>query len=157
MGYFERGKSDKIKYMIKVVTHSPRETQSLAKSLGAKLTGGEILALFGNLGSGKTTFVQGLVKGLGIRARVSSPTFLVGKPYPVPHSSKIFYHFDLYRLKSLKELAELGFWEILHEPHHIVAIEWAEKIRKRLPKNTLLVKFGLGRHHRERLLKLWLK
>lgn len=112
--------------MKKLITSSSEETKQFAANLAKKFNGG-ILALSGELGAGKTTFVQGFAKGLGIKEKIISPTFIIIRQYPTN-----FYHIDLYRVENFQEL---GLKEILENPNNIVLIEWAEKI-KDLPKNT---------------------
>ncbi len=94
-----------------------------------------VVALQGDLGSGKTTFVQGLAKGLGIKENITSPTFTIIKRYDN------FYHIDCYRLDKSEEILELGLKEIISNPKNIIAIEWPERIKKFLPKNTIYYKF----------------
>ena len=124
---------------MEVVTKNDTKTRELGKRIAHQLKGGEILALVGDLGSGKTTFVQGLAKGLGIKKRVISPTFIIMRHYPIAH----FYHIDLYRLeKNIEhEIKGLGLEEIWGKQENIVAIEWAEKIKDLLPKNTIWITF----------------
>jgi len=121
------------------VTKSSEETQKLAEQIGENLKGGEILALFGNLGAGKTTFVQGLAKGLGIKERIISPTFVLIRQHKT--RDLVFYHIDLYRLQNLTELKELELEEILNNKDRIVVIEWAEKIRDLLPEKRIDIHF----------------
>lgn len=136
------------------VTSSARETEQLGETFAKKLRSGDVVALFGELGSGKTTFVKGIARGLGVSRRISSPTFIIVRTYKLkaPHfakaslgeqnskrkataqSAKRFYHIDLYRIESERELAGLGIEEILEDPANIVAIEWAEKARFALSK-----------------------
>jgi len=104
-----------------------------------------VLGLRGDLGGGKTTFLQGFAKGLRIKDRILSPTFVILKKFSIPKSKnqrfQSFYHIDCYRISSLKEISNLGFKKIISNPKNIVAIEWAERILKILPKDTLLLKF----------------
>ncbi len=111
-----------------------------------------IIALQGNLGSGKTTFIQGLAKGLEIKENILSPTFVIQKDFSLKLSAKggsafgrknykSFYHIDAYRLKNPKELLELGFKELIRNPENLIVIEWADKIKKLLPRNILRIKF----------------
>lgn len=114
-----------------------------------------MLALTGELGSGKTTFVQGLAKGLEIKGRVISPTFIIVRKYQIPNNKsqinsksktrKIlnFYHVDFYRLEGElgKEVENLGLTEVWSDPNNIVVIEWAEKIKDYLPEGTKWVRF----------------
>ncbi len=93
-----------------------------------------VIGLEGDLGSGKTTFVQGIAKGLGIKGKITSPTFVIMKKYD------FLYHIDCYRIKS-KDLLELDFKEIIKQSGNIVVIEWAERIKKVLPKDVIWMKF----------------
>ena len=110
-----------------------------------------IIALEGDLGSGKTTFIQGLTKGLQIKESVLSPTFLILKQFLISFKGyRNFYHIDAYRLKNPKELLELGFKDLINNPENIIVIEWADKIKKILPKNILRIKFkNLGKNKRK--------
>lgn len=118
-------------FMKKLITSSSEETKQFAANLAKKFNRG-ILALSGELGSGKTTFVQGFAKGLGIKEKIISPTFIIIRQYPLPAGRQELYHIDLYRVENFQGL---GLKEILENPNNIVLIEWAEKI-KDLPKNT---------------------
>ncbi len=124
-------------------TNSFSQTQNLAKDF-IKTNKGRILALYGDLGSGKTTFVQGLGKGLGIKKRMTSPTFLIIKSYDIDNKKikeKYFYHIDLYRIKSNDDVLGLELDEIINNKQNIVVIEWPEKLKKILPKNVINVHF----------------
>src|SRR3990167_4919976 len=121
------------------ITSSPTETKEWAEALAKAITPPKILALFGNLGAGKTTFIQGLAKGLGIRGRVLSPTFIFIRPYKLSKGYK-FYHVDLYRLISEKDAKSIGLTEILGDKNAIVAMEWPEKIENLLPKGMISIK-----------------
>ena len=118
---------------MEVITKSPTQTQKLGEKIGCNLISqkikSKIFCLYGDLGSGKTTFIQGIAKGLGIKRRVVSPTFVFMKQY-----GSHFYHVDLYRINKVGEAKGLGLEEIFNEPKAIIAIEWAEKIKKILPK-----------------------
>lgn len=109
--------------------------------MAKSLKGGEILALSGDLGGGKTTFVKGLAKGLGIRALVTSPSFVIVKEYKGRGLSKSLVHVDLYRLKGPEEIESLGLSDYLGKPDKISVIEWAEKIKEILPKKTIWLEF----------------
>jgi len=101
-----------------------------------------VVGLEGDLGSGKTTFIQGFAKGLGIKEKILSPTFVIMKKFEIRNSKfENFYHVDCYRLQKPKELLELGFKKIIANPQNIVAIEWADKIRKILPNKTIWISF----------------
>ncbi len=135
---------------MEILTKSAKETKALGKKIAANLKGGAILALTGELGSGKTTFAQGLAKGLGIKQRIISPTFILVRKYDL--GFKNFYHIDFYRLETgiEKEVRNLGIEEIWDDPRNIVVIEWAEKIKKMIPKNATWIEFkNLGENERK--------
>jgi len=120
---------------MEVFTKSARETQKLGEKLAADLSGGGIICLYGELGSGKTTFIQGLARGLGIKKRVLSPTFIMMRQYGN------FFHVDLYRIEDEKDIEGLGLSEIWSDPGNLIAIEWPEKIEKILPKKRIEIRF----------------
>ncbi|MDP3758593.1 MAG: tRNA (adenosine(37)-N6)-threonylcarbamoyltransferase complex ATPase subunit type 1 TsaE [Candidatus Daviesbacteria bacterium] len=121
------------------ISHSENETKKIAEEF-AKKTKGHIFALTGELGAGKTIFVQGFAKGLGVKDKIISPTFVLIRQHQIPKSSKTLYHIDLYRLENTESLKHLGLEEILSDPNNTILIEWAEKIEKFLPKNTIKIK-----------------
>ena len=122
-------------------TFTPQETQKLAGDILANLIKKTpsrkalVLALMGDLGSGKTTFTQGLGKYLKIKGKINSPTFVVMKRFGN------FYHFDCYRLEKPEEILELGWEQIINNPRNVVVVEWPEKIKKLLPTQTHFLKF----------------
>ena len=118
--------------MLKTITNSLDETQALGEKIGKNLDPGTVLALTGDLGSGKTTFVQGLAKGLDVPDDyyITSPTYTLINEYPGRYH---LFHVDLYRIENHAEFDDIGLYEILRSDG-IVAIEWADK----LPKNLLL-------------------
>ncbi len=127
------------------ITNSILETQKLAKQLAKEILKNQkgqkaqVLGLEGDLGGGKTTFLQGFAKGLGIKKKILSPTFVILKKFKVKH--KIFYHIDCYRIKKPKEILDLGFKQIISDPKNIVAVEWSNRIKRIMPKNTILINF----------------
>ncbi len=128
--------------MIKILTKNSQETQKIAEILAKEINKKPskkplVLALAGELGAGKTTFIQGLAKGFGIREKVLSPTFLILKKFKIAKSRNLV-HIDLYRLNKPKELLNLGFREIIKNPKNIVVIEWADKIKKLLPRKNII-------------------
>jgi len=157
---------------VKYLTTTPRQTKKLGEILAKEVLktklkkGALIIGLEGDLGGGKTTFLQGFAKGLGIKNKILSPTFVIIKKFPItelPKEMKVkmrtksslpskgrradgvqfsnFYHIDCYRIKKPKEILDLGFKEIVKNPENIVAIEWAEKIRKTIPREAVWIKF----------------
>lgn len=140
--------------MVQIITRSEAETKALARTFGAKLRGGEVLALSGNLGSGKTTFVKGLASGLALRKKIKSPTFVIMQAYQVPKKNLTFYHFDLYRLKQARDLTELGFREIVGNRRNIIVIEWPEKAKNILPPRTINIKFYHSKQANQRIIAI---
>ena len=124
--------------MTKYITYSDKETKLLAQKLAGKINKG-VIALFGELGAGKTTFIQGFAKGLQIKEKIISPTFVLIRQHQIPNSDKILYHIDLYRLDSGDDLKAIGLLEVLSDPQNKVLIEWAEKAEKYLPKNAIKI------------------
>jgi len=132
--------------------------EKLAKEIlksGNKNDLAQVIALKGDLGGGKTTFLQGFALGLGIKEKILSPTFVILKKFKIVNSSfKYFYHVDCYRIKDEKEVLELGFEEIISGSQNIIAIEWAERVKKILPKKMILLDFKfLNENNREIILK----
>lgn len=114
-----------------------------------------IIALSGDLGAGKTTFVQGFLRAAGIKSKITSPTFVLIKNYKLRTTNyNLIYHIDCYRIHKPKELISLGFKEIIKNPKNIILIEWPERIKKYLPKNIIKVKFKHGKKENERIINL---
>ena len=123
----------------RIVSESPEQTQEIARLILDRLVKGTVLALHGELGSGKTCFVQGLAKAMGICQSVTSPSFTVIKEY----SGHInLYHIDLYRVHGMEQVMSLGLDDYL-EPDGITVIEWAERADSLLPENTIHLTFEL--------------
>jgi len=130
----------------KVVTTNFKETQQLGLDFAKKLKGGEVLALYGDLGSGKTTFIQGLAQGLGITRNIISPTFIIMRTYEIrlkikDKRLKNLYHLDLYRIEKEEQAIDLGLQELMGDPENIVAIEWPDKIENLLPDKRINLYF----------------
>ncbi len=133
------------KEQIEIIINSAKEMRKAGKSLGKEIikggSGGKqtvIIGLEGDLGSGKTTFIQGMAKGLGIKDKITSPTFVIMKRYFF--RKRCFYHIDCYRIKA-KDLLELDFREIISRANNIIVIEWAERVKELLPQNIIWMKF----------------
>ncbi|MDO8574709.1 MAG: tRNA (adenosine(37)-N6)-threonylcarbamoyltransferase complex ATPase subunit type 1 TsaE [bacterium] len=145
---------------MEIIAKSANETKKVAALLAKTIKERPlsktalVVASEGNLGSGKTTFIQGLAAGLGVKESVLSPTFLILKQFSIVLKNyKNFYHIDAYRLKNSEELLELGFKDLLNNPENIIVIEWADKIKKILPKDILWIIFeNLGKNRRRIIL-----
>jgi len=156
----------------KIITNSPEETREVASKFAEQILQNKsrlqsnqrystksglgrkavVLALKGNLGAGKTTFLQGFAKGLGIEEKVLSPTFILMRRFDIQDLVyRNFYHIDCYRLKNEKDLDYLGFEEMLKNPENIIAIEWPERIKKVLPKDISEIKFSYLQGNKRKL------
>lgn len=123
---------------MEITTKSATESQALGEKIGAALKGGEIIALSGDLGAGKTTFVQGVAKGLGVSAHLISPTFIIMRTYDA--GEKTLYHIDLYRLEQNadQEIVNLGIPYLWEEQSNICIIEWSERLSS-LPGSAIKI------------------
>lgn len=117
---------------------SAKETMEFAENFAKTLKKGSVIAFFGGLGMGKTCFVSGLVKGLGINCDVSSPTFAIVNEYRGKQNS--LFHFDMYRIESWDDLYTTGFFEYIEE-NEFIAVEWSENIENALPEDTIKIYF----------------
>jgi len=147
---------------MRILTKTAKETQKIAKILAGEILSFQnnrkkalVIALNGELGAGKTTFTQGFVAGLGVREYITSPTFVLMHEHKLsfkPQTSRFkkLYHLDCYRLKNEKDLIDLDIKEIFANPENIVLIEWAEKVKKILPKETIKINFKyINKNERE--------
>src|SRR2546430_2482630 len=132
-------------------SRSPEETRRLAVALSPLLRPGDVLSLGGDLGAGKTTFVQGLAIGLGITERVTSPSFVLLKEYLGGRYPLI--HMDVYRLERMQEVVDLGYDEFL-DPSHIVVVEWGDMVEPLLPKDHLSIEMRYGEGETKRDIEL---
>ena len=150
-------------YDREIITQSPEETAKVGEELAHQLRTqnaelndqrrglgkATVVCLYGELGSGKTTFAQGFARGLGITSRLLSPTFIIVRRYQVPQTKNYLYHLDLYRISGEQDMAGLGISEILADSGSYVLIEWAEKLKNQLPQRRIDIVFKTlddGRH-----------
>ena len=152
--------------MKEIITKSAIDTKKLAEKFAKNLLRDRVsnsrkkatvIGLKGELGGGKTTFIQGIAKGLGVKERITSPTFVIFKKYKIPDTkyqiqNTNFYHIDCYRLSKPKDLMDLDFKEILSQPQNIIAIEWADKVRRILPENIFWIEFQWIDDNKRRLI-----
>lgn len=135
---------------MEIISYNTEETMALGQRLAKTLPKQSILCLYGDLGSGKTTFVKGLAEGLGIESRlVNSPTFVLLNVY---QGKRPLYHFDFYRLQSTEEIAAIGYDEFLYG-EGIAVIEWSERFGPFLPSEHLRLEF-IFKNETERLIKI---
>lgn len=133
-----------------LISNSVSQTQTIAKRLAKLLKPGDVFALIGNLGSGKTVFVKGLAEGLGCRKKdVISPTFVLLRQYK---GQMALNHFDLYRLKNMRQLIDIGYEEYFYSDG-VAVIEWADRIESALPKEHIRIEFTI-RNDNKRLIKI---
>ena len=111
--------------MAEFISHSQLDTEEVGRKLAEKLPGGSVVAMYGDLGAGKTAFVRGMAKGMGLSCRVSSPTFTIVNEYL---GERELIHFDMYRLSSADELFDIG-WEDYLSRGAVCAVEWSENVQ----------------------------
>ncbi len=129
-----------IQELLPRTTVSVKETMKLGARIAAGLNSGAVLALYGDLGSGKTHFVKGIARGLNLSpAKVRSPTFTILSVYD--EGDCPLYHFDAYRVQNPDEFVELGFEEYVHGDG-IICIEWADRVERLLPPDTIRLTFA---------------
>lgn len=155
---------------MKYLTKSEKQTFNLGKKIAKTLKGGEVLALTGELGAGKTVLVKGIAAGLGIKKIITSPTFVLMKVYPVrngvsngvyPLKAKSYklkadklVHIDCYRTTDPQEIDDIGATEYFGRSDAITVIEWAEKIKKILPRQKTGIKISLGKVPNQRIIEI---
>ncbi len=142
-------------------TTSAAETKKIAKLFARELvetkTGKRAFVIIfkGDLGAGKTTFIQGLMRELGVRRKIMSPTFTLLRSYKIKADNfSTVHHFDCYRMGGEQEMKDLGFKEMLNDPRNIILIEWPERVPKILPKEKVMVKLEYGETINERTLEV---
>ena len=144
--------------MRSIIAKNAKETEKLAGELAEKLIKKRghktlIIALEGELGVGKTTFIKGFSKTLGVKEKVLSPTFVLIHKHKIHTQHSAFntlYHIDAYRLKSEKDLLKLGVKEIFADPKNIALIEWADRVKKAIPRKSIWIHFNhLDKNKRE--------
>ncbi|MGN0501348.1 MAG: tRNA (adenosine(37)-N6)-threonylcarbamoyltransferase complex ATPase subunit type 1 TsaE [Ruminococcus sp.] len=135
--------------MNKIISKSTEDTEKIGELVAEKLSGNEVIALFGGLGMGKTAFTRGLCRGLGVYDGVSSPTFALVNEY---HGKYNIYHFDMYRVTSWEDLYSTGFFDYLD--NGVLIIEWSENIEGALPENAIRINISKGRFDDERTFEI---
>jgi len=136
-----------------LATQSEKETTAFGRKFAGELKGAVVFGLTGDLGTGKTKFVKGLAKGLGVKENITSPTFVLMRTYRLKGKIENFVHIDCYRISSSDELLNFGLKEYIEEGKSIIAIEWAEKIKDILCIDTVWINFWHGGRENERRLE----
>lgn len=132
-----------------IISKSTEDTEKIGELVAKKLSGNEVIALFGGLGMGKTAFTRGLCRGLGVNDGVSSPTFALVNEY---HGKYNIYHFDMYRVTSWEDLYSTGFFDYLD--NGVLIIEWSENIEGALPENAIRINISNGDSDDERTFEI---
>ena len=133
------------------VTNSPEETEALWADLAGRLEPGTVIAFTGDLGAGKTAFVRGLARGLGVQERVTSPTFTIVNEYEGGRLP--LFHFDMYRLGSADELFDIG-WEDYLARGGVCAVEWSENVSDALEPGAIRVDIRRGPEEDDRVITI---
>ena len=127
---------------MEIISKTTQDTKNLAGSVAKRIKPGDVIALYGDLGTGKTTFTRHLVEQLGFGSRVQSPTFVIARKYSTENQPiHTIHHIDLYRTQSEEEINDLGLEEMLGEPGSVTVIEWPEMVEKLLPEKTVKILF----------------
>ncbi len=141
---------------MKILTFSPKETEEIGSLVAEDILYGKaprFVAMRGDLGSGKTTFMKGFARSLGIKDNISSPTFTIFKKYKT-EKGFFFYHFDAYRIADKEELIVLGFSDIVSDNDNVLAVEWSENVEDLLPKKRVDISFSfIGEEERELIIE----
>jgi tRNA threonylcarbamoyladenosine biosynthesis protein TsaE len=128
-----------------MLTHSPEQTRSVGQLLGRLLQRGDVVLLSGDIGAGKTTFVQGVARALHVGDYVQSPTFTIVAEHAGSTAAGVpvrLYHVDLYRLGGVGDLETIGFSDYLDDPEGVTVVEWPERASEAMPADYLLVELG---------------
>ncbi len=146
---------------MKIKTGSSKDTELVAKKFISGLISflknkeSVVLALEGDLGAGKTTFVKGIFSALKIKGSALSPTFIIVRKKKTANKViKNVFHMDAYRLKKEEELFGIGFFEMLKTPASLTIVEWAGNIKKAIPKDAIWIKFSHGKKENERIIEI---
>lgn len=135
--------------MEEFISHSVEETEEFAEEFSKRLNGTEIIAMYGGLGAGKTSFTRGLARGLAVEDNVSSPTFAIVNEYT---GSVPLYHFDMYRIESWNDLYSIGFFDYIG--NGVIVIEWSENIEGALEDDVIKVIIEENGNENERIIKV---
>ncbi len=130
---------------LEFVSHHEEETRSIGERIGRLLRRGDVVLLAGDLGTGKTCLTQGIARGLGVRATVNSPSFVLMNEY---EGRERLFHVDLYRIEDVEELDDLGLWD--YTERGVLVVEWPERGADLIPGEGLVIELRYGDQERER-------
>ena len=133
---------------MEIITNTERETEEAGAAFAAKIPDGTVVAMYGELGAGKTAFVRGMARGMGLDCRVSSPTFTIVNEYL---GARTLLHFDMYRLGSADELWDIG-WDDYLERGAVCAVEWSENVSDALEPGAIRVDIRRGAGENDRII-----
>lgn len=134
--------------MEKIMIKNEIDTQDYGRTLAKKLTPGTVIALIGDLGTGKTTLTKSIAQGLGIKEMITSPTFTIVQEY---HDGRLpLYHFDVYRICDAEEMYELGYEEYFFG-QGVCIVEWADLIMDLIPEDSIVIRIEYGSQEEERI------
>lgn len=136
--------------MIKLTSHSPQQTEAAGEVIGKRLKEGDVVALFGGMGMGKTAITRGICRGLGSSDAVSSPTFAIVNEYK---GARRIYHFDMYRIQGEEDLESTGFYEYLDGDSNLI-IEWSENIVSEIPDDAVYILMEKGEKENDRVISV---
>jgi len=145
---------------MEILTNSPNQTKKVGEILAKEILKTPLrkqaflLGLKGDLGGGKTTFLKGFAKGLKIREKILSPSFIILRRLKIGKNLgkfTTFYHIDCYRIKKSREILNLGFKEIISNPKNIVAIEWIDHIQRIISRDTLILRFEFANKNKRKI------
>lgn len=142
-----------------VIVTDPAQTEKLGEEIASQLSSGDVLCLIGELGAGKTTFVKGLAKGLGITTRIMSPTYVVVREHEIERlvvngkrkGIDRLYHLDLYRLTSEKDVLGIDIHTLLKDKNAVTVIEWPELANSFLPPQAWKISFEPGEKNKRKI------
>lgn len=135
--------------MLKIKSSSCEKTEAIGEKLAKNLKGNEIIAMFGDLGAGKTALTRGICKGLCVKSNVSSPTYAIVNEYVGKFP---IFHFDMYRVKNIEDLYSTGYFDYID--NGILIIEWSDNIESVLPKDVIKATINYGITKDERIIKI---
>lgn len=138
-----------------IILKTEKDTQKLARSIAKSLKGGEIIALSGELGAGKTTFTQYLAEALGVKEHVNSPTFVIMRIYKTSKRPlHDFVHVDAYRLDNDSDLETIGLDQYIGQPHAVVVVEWAERLPHLIKDHDKMIRLDFIIKGSQRVIKI---